>query len=343
MLVPRCYGGYEVEMETFLRVVASIARGCPSTAWMLGLGAQHALVAATRFGEEAQDELFADGDFICPGTTPPLGTIERDDDGGWIVNGLWPFCSGSPYGSYYLGHAMSSEYPDAPVMFIAPRSQWERLDDWGEQLGLKGSGSHSIKIENGRIPDHFVLPGVSLLTADASQGTPGLELHGNPIYSAPHASELVQVFAALAVGMVLGALDAYREIANSKTTYRPPRMKRSEAPEHQRWFGRATALLSTAEAALRQMAREWTELAEAGSLAGYHDMRIVTMIAEIHEICWKAMDHSLFRTAGSTSVRRGERIERVWRDMSTLHTHTGFLFLADTAEIEVGRRGLLGE
>lgn len=73
ILVPRRYGGYEFGFETFLRISAAIARGCPSTGWMYCLGASHALVAATLFGEQAQAELFSAGDFICPGSAAPAG------------------------------------------------------------------------------------------------------------------------------------------------------------------------------------------------------------------------------------------------------------------------------
>jgi len=343
MLVPRRYGGYEFGMETFVRVVRSIARGCPSTGWMLALGTQHAVVVATHFEERAQDEIFSQGDMICPGTTPPTGTMRRADDGGWTLNGRWAFCSGAPYATHYLGHALFSEDPietPTPSLFVAPRSQWERLDDWGSQLGLRGSGSHSIAIENGHLAAHLALPGTSLLTADASGATPGLRLHGNPLYAAPAPGLLSLQVAALAVGMAQGALDAYHEIVTAKTTYRPPRMKRSESPDYHHWYGRATGMVATAEAATMQLAREWTTLLNRRVLDHYEDMRFVTMISEIRKLCWTAVEDSLFRTCGSTSVNSGERIERIFRDMSTLQTHTGFLFLSDMAELEVGRIGL---
>ena len=40
-------------------------------------------------------------------------------------------------------------------------------------------------------------------------------------------------------------------------------------------------------------------------------------------LCWRAVERYLFPTAGSSAVRRGERIERVWRDMSMFVTHAG--------------------
>src|SRR5262249_6597044 len=38
IFVPRSYGGLELDVPTFYRVIASVSRGCPSTGWMLALG-----------------------------------------------------------------------------------------------------------------------------------------------------------------------------------------------------------------------------------------------------------------------------------------------------------------
>src|SRR5579862_7440082 len=76
MLIPRRYGGLEVELSTFLRVVIEVAAGDMSAAWGLCLASAHALHLATLFSERAQAELFGDGDFRCPAVAAPTGTAE---------------------------------------------------------------------------------------------------------------------------------------------------------------------------------------------------------------------------------------------------------------------------
>ena len=49
------------------------------------------------------------------------------------------------------------------MLFVAPRSEWTMLDDWGHTLGLKGSGSNSIVFDGGRIPEYFALPDTQML------------------------------------------------------------------------------------------------------------------------------------------------------------------------------------
>lgn len=337
LLVPRRYGGYEFGLDTSVRVVSALARGCPSTAWMYAFGATHALIAATLFGEEAQDELFAGGDFICPATVAPVGFAEPADDGGWIVDGVHAYCSGSPYANHFIGHTLVSGEdgePPAPMMFAVPRAQWTRLDDWGAQLGLKGSGSHSIAIEKVHVPAHRALPGIHMGLTSVVDGTPGRELHGNPLYGGGVLSSLQFQLGALAVGMATGALDAYADLMRTRNTTFPPITLRAQNPDFQTHYGEAAGRIAAAAAALRDAVRQWDEAARRGPHACTRelDLRLSTITREAIRLSWSAVSEHLFPTAGSSAVRAGARIERVWRDMSTQHSHAGVsVFLATVA------------
>ena len=107
---------------------------------------------------------------------------------------------------------MNPEGPPAPMLFIAPRSQWTRLDDWGQQLGMKGSGSHTVRFENAVIPDRFVKPGTSLMEMDVCGGTPGLRLHGNPLYAGSSYSFFLLEAAAVCTGIAKNGLAAFDEL-----------------------------------------------------------------------------------------------------------------------------------
>ena len=341
ILVPRRYGGYEYGIDTFLRVTMTLARGCPSTAWMYCLGATHALPVATLFGERAQAELFAGGDFICPATIVPSGAAERAADGGWVLSGTWNYCSGSPYATHFLGHTLIPQEGDQPpktMMFIAPRSEWRRLDDWGRQLGLKGSGSHSIVFENGYVPAHFTFDDTHMSEVDVTRGTPGRDLHGNPEYGGGPLSYMVLEVASLAVGMAQGALAAYEDLMLSRSTVFPPIMRRAQDPDYQFWYGEAAGMIATAEAAVLSAIGQWQELCTHGpeAFTRYHDLRLATICREAIRLCWHAVEGQLFPNAGSSSVRHGERIERIWRDLSMLHSHAGIgVFLATVATREL--------
>ena len=73
---PRTFGGYEMPLPAFYKVIVEIARGDPGSAWCLALGASHGFVLASHWGEQAQRELFGpDGAFIAPHRAQPLGTL----------------------------------------------------------------------------------------------------------------------------------------------------------------------------------------------------------------------------------------------------------------------------
>jgi 3-hydroxy-9,10-secoandrosta-1,3,5(10)-triene-9,17-dione monooxygenase len=341
ILVPRRYGGYEFGVDTFMRVSMALARGCPSTGWMYLFGAAHAVAAATLFGERAQAEIFGGGDFICPATVGPTGTAERVD-GGWLLNGTWPYCSGAPYATHFMGHTLIPQgdgLPPAPLMFIVARDQWRRLDDWGAQLGLKGSGSHSIAIENAYVPDHRTL-GTHLSLVTVTDQTPGYLLHDNPQYGGGPLSFMLLELGALAVGMAKGALDSYEDLMRTRTTSFFPIVSRTEDPDYQFRYGEATGLIAAAEAAVLNAVQQWSDACDRGPAAftREQELRLAMISREAVRMSWRAVEGQLFPTAGSSSVRQGERIERVWRDMSTLHSHAGVgVFLATLANRELAK------
>lgn len=343
LLVPRRYGGYEFGLGTYLRVVSALARGCPSTAWMYTFGHSHSHTAATLFSREAQDELFAAGDFICPATIGPVGFAERAEDGGWIVDGVHRYSSGSPYATHFIGHTLAfgaEGEPPAPMMFVVPRDQWDRLDDWGAQLGLRGSGSHSVKIDKAHIPDHYALPGTHIGMTSVVHGTPGLELHGTTLYGGGVLSMIQFQVGALAVGAATGALDAYAQLMRERTTIYPPIIPRTEDADFQFHYGEAAGRIAAARAALSDAARRWHETADAGSAAFTRevDVELSLISREALRLAWRAVSENLFPTAGSSAVRSGERIERIWRDMSTLHSHVGVsVFLGQVANRELAQ------
>jgi 3-hydroxy-9,10-secoandrosta-1,3,5(10)-triene-9,17-dione monooxygenase len=328
MYVPRRYGGYEVDVPTYMRVLIELARGCPNTAWCMGLAANHALQIGSYFPERAQSEILGDGDFRAASVAMPVGPATRTD-GGWEINGQVAYASGIPYSTHYMGQAiMPDTDPAAPefLLFVAPRDQWTMLDDWGNLLGLKGSGSQSVRFDQCRIPAHWALERTFMVDVDVDEGTPGLELHGNPMYAGRAIGPFTICLAALIVGAAYCALDEYEVLLNTRQTRLPPFVPRREDPDFQRWFGEAWAKIATAEAALLNAADQHMELCQRfvdeGVPFGYaDDVRVGCIAREAILQTWETMQGSIWRTAGSSAAGKGERIERMFRDTSMFNSH----------------------
>jgi 3-hydroxy-9,10-secoandrosta-1,3,5(10)-triene-9,17-dione monooxygenase len=349
LYVPRRYGGYEFDVPTYVRVVREIARGCVSTAWCLGLAMNHALMVGSWWPQEAQDEIFAGGDFRCASVAAPVGRAARTDDG-WEINGQVAFASGVPWSTFYMGQALlppatgaNSSDPPPQLLFVAPRDQWRMLDDWGDMLGLKGSGSHSIRFEGTRIPFSWGFEG-NMLDVEVAGGTPGSRLHGNPMYSGRAVSIFTISLAAVTIGAAYNALDEYERLMRERKTPLPPFIPRIEDPDYQRWYGRALTHIATAEAATLSAAERHMALCRRNVEDGVpytfgEDMLLGGIAREAILMCWRVVDDDIWQTVGASVARDGERTTRVFRDMAVAAAHRN-LQLRDTFYGDIGRAAL---
>jgi 3-hydroxy-9,10-secoandrosta-1,3,5(10)-triene-9,17-dione monooxygenase len=112
---------------------------------------------------------------------------------------------------------------------------------------------------------------------------------------------------------------------------------RTQDPDFQRWYGIGAGKVIAAEALTVACATEWMDIAAAGAFDRYQDMRLVAMSREVLDLCWDATHDVFFRVAGSGSVLAGSRMERIWRDMSTLRSHSGFVFFTEFSKRELAK------
>src|SRR6516164_6864190 len=92
-LQPRCFGGYEFDLPTFMKVIMAVSRGCKESGWVLALISGHPVLMAG-FPEEGQREAYgATGEFRGPGVAMAGGKAVPTD-GGYRVQGTWDYSSG---------------------------------------------------------------------------------------------------------------------------------------------------------------------------------------------------------------------------------------------------------
>jgi 3-hydroxy-9,10-secoandrosta-1,3,5(10)-triene-9,17-dione monooxygenase len=348
ILQPRRYGGYELELADFYRVVIEISRGDAGIGWNLALGAAHALQVGAFFPERAQEELFGpDGHFVGPSRAIPRGTATHAD-GGFQVTGRWDYCSGATYSTHAIVLALVQSADGTPtgerVMVAIPRAEYEVIDDWGgaQTIGLRSTASNSIAAHDVFVPAHravrydwkdFEMP---------ADGTVGFRLHGNPLYIHRAMSFFYATLNATQIGNARAALDVYETMMRERPTSFPPPIPRSESVDYQRWYGDAASLIDTAELAFfgalaryAAKSRGFAERREPFTVADDGATRDV--IAHTGRLAWEAVD-LMFATGGTTAARTGSRLQRCFRDGAMFRTHIGAQY--DVVHASTGRARL---
>ena len=99
-----------------------------------------------------------------------------------MVSGRWQFCSGVDHSEWLLiGSRQSDQNRDGPknIHFVVPTREAE-IDDTWFTLGMRGSGSKDIILDEVFIPEYRVMPTGDLfggLSPWASEHVTGLYMH----------------------------------------------------------------------------------------------------------------------------------------------------------------------
>jgi 3-hydroxy-9,10-secoandrosta-1,3,5(10)-triene-9,17-dione monooxygenase len=342
ILTPKRYGGYEYDIATFFRVIAEVSRGDPGTGWCLCLGHGHNLTTASYFSEEAQDEVFDNpmGYFRASHSAVPAGTATKVE-GGYLINATSPYQSGAPYSSHVTvnvqyvnedGAAQEGDGPPRMATALVPATQFTMLHDWGGEatFGLRSSGSNTVVVDDQLLPEHLVVP-MDWLFRDHNQGTVGTELHKNPMYMGRIGGFFHGELVAPILGAAKAALDEYADIITSRKTSLPPFRMRYEDQNYQRDFGMALTMTDAAEAIIMGAADLYTAQGRAWFETGKpitrdEDQRSGGMMQRAGEMASEAVE-LLFRSAGSSASKRGQRMQRYFRDVMTYRGHGTAQFL----------------
>ena len=329
---PRLFGGYEFDYPSFVRVIQQIARGNPSSGWGYTLATSHAFLIASHWSAEAQAELFGPtGDFrAAQKASPTHDAVFERVDGGYRATGVWTFASGVPLATHFVGAAVLPGADGRPTgaNFVVPRKSFTILDDWGgdRSLGMRGSGSNGVKLDNVFIPDRHITGANILLSSEhMPDGTPGTRLHGNPMYLGIIGGSYHTEFGAITSGAAWAALDEYEELMRTRPVMGTPNLKRLHDPENQRFFGKALMLTESAEALnlaaaelYMEQCRRWQR--DGTPITASDTMKVWGMCREACLMACEAVE-MLFQTAGAFVTHRGNRLQRYFRDVQMYRIH----------------------
>jgi indole-3-acetate monooxygenase len=320
MLVPRSLGGGEAPLPVFAEVLEIIAGADASTAWCLCQAAGTSVVSAY-LPEESARSIFGERDAILawgPGPGGPAQIVE----GGYRLTGHWAFASGMHHATWLAGRGPLIE-PDGqpcltpegkPVirMLLFPFAEAEIEDVW-QVSGLRGTGSDTYKVKDLFVPTERTIA-LPLENPHASGSLYRFVGGGsvNPIFAVG--------FAAVALGIARTTLNAFEELARTKS----PRGLRGilrEQPVVQSHIGHAEASLRAARAYWWDTVTSvWESAVATGDLTT--EQRVHIRLSTVHAIqeAVKVVD-TAYHAAGSSAIFVYTPFERRFRDAHTVAQH----------------------
>ncbi|MGH8217999.1 MAG: acyl-CoA dehydrogenase family protein [Steroidobacteraceae bacterium] len=330
ILQPKMFGGHEHDIGTLLAVVTEISRGHPSSGWCFTLASSHSLILASHWGEQAQRELFGPaGEFRAAHRSVPAGKFKRVDGGYLIESGSWSYSSGMPVATHFGGGTLLPDKSGNPVSvnFFVRREQVAILPDWGadQSLGMQGSGSNTVRIENVFVPDHHISWGNFLLEQTDPQGTPGTRLHGNPMYLGVVGGPYHLTFSAMMLGTARAAIEEFEQLIRTRKVIGNPNLYIYQQTDVQAALGEAMVLADSAEAIMRSAADLYREYCERWVRNGtpISPADTMKMWAMARQSCLMSCNavEGVFRRGTPTVTARGQRLQRYFRDIQMYLVH----------------------
>jgi 3-hydroxy-9,10-secoandrosta-1,3,5(10)-triene-9,17-dione monooxygenase len=337
VLTPRRYGGYEYDVRTFMKIALEISRGDPGSGWCYCLGHGHVLTTAALFPGEVQDQLFNNprGYFRASHSLRPSGTA-RKVTAGYVINAVSRFQSGVPYSSHATvcvtldGSGGDGQMPRF-LQVIVPEAQYTILDDWGHDisLGMRASGSNSVKVENQLVPEGYAVE-LDWLGETERSTSVGAEFHANSLYLGVAQTFLQAELVACMTGAARAALDEYESACRQKPAAFPPFSLRLEDPGYQHDFGSAKMKTDSAEHLLMHVCdlyRQYSEAAFRGNqpFTRALDVENYGMLTQAGELAFQAVVE-LYRSSGASAAMNAAKMERYYRDASMAISHNSFQY-----------------
>ncbi|WP_420713409.1 3-hydroxy-9,10-secoandrosta-1,3,5(10)-triene-9,17-dione monooxygenase oxygenase subunit [Streptomyces sp. NRRL WC-3549] len=282
-------------------------------------------LAAGPVPRRAQDDVWGeDPDTRVSSSCAPVGRL-TPVEGGYELSGRWSFSSGCEHAGWALLGAIVVGAQGRPVDFLTvlvPRRDY-RIEDVWDVVGLRGTASNDILVESVFVPAHRVLRNYE----QAQLKGPGQQANRGPLHRLPFGTVFTSAITAPVVGAVSGGYASYVSLMKERVRLSLGGGRFAEDPFAQVAIARAASDIDATVLQMDRNVREMYELASAGRDIPM-ELRLRARRDQVRgtERAVEAID-LLFKTAGGNSLRRGNPIERAWRD-----AHAGSVHVANDVE-----------
>jgi alkylation response protein AidB-like acyl-CoA dehydrogenase len=326
ILQPLEFGGYEQDFDALAEAIQEIASACASTGWVCGLYAAHQWLLA-QFPVEAQRDVWdEDADGMVCGSYAPT-TKAEPVEGGYRISGRWSFASGCDHAKWALCAAMipgdAPESPPRPAFMLVRAADYRIDDDWFT-VGLAGTGSKTLVLDQVFVPAHRLL-----FFPDVMNGrSPGSRHHAhNPTFAVPMFVYFPACLVSAGLGAAAGALAQYIEQVGARQTrgaVTGGAIRMAEFPTIQIRVAEAAASIDAAREILMRDLRHRTESARAGR-AITKEERVLSRRGQAFavKLTVQAVE-ALNASTGGQGLALANPVQRAWRDVNATARHISF-------------------
>ncbi len=314
LLVPERAGGDEREFADMVANVREAALYDGAAAWVLMVLVGHSWMLGS-MTEELQDEVYGvDPDAIVPGSLAPVGSA-TECDGGWLVDGRWPFTSGAFWGKWFLlgSQVLAEEEWPRLIHVVIPRDDIEIDDNW-YAIGLRGTGSCDVVADGAFVPTHRTVDSGDLLGGRS----PWSSRHRTNVYRTPVLPGLAVHVAAAALGLARAGLDDAADRLGTQDDRYMGSPKSRRPGLHMRLAEsntevRAAELLIDDTLGLLRQAADGADSKQLRAQAKYQGSYAI-------ELCRRSLDR-VTTAAGGRAVFDGSRLQQTFRDVTMASQH----------------------
>lgn len=309
--VPRSLGGHEAGVRTSLEVAAALAHGCAASSWVtvLSYGVQ-GMVAS--FGAKVRSEVWGETpDVPMCGSFSPAGAAVTAADGGLVVSGRWPWCSGA-HQARWGALGVPGVDGTGPEIALIPRADLTIEDTW-DMAGMRGTGSHTLVADEVFVPEYRIRPFAEILA--------GAPESAEPLYRLP-----VGLLTIVTAGPLLGAAEeifnlTMATVARGKPIAQTIYRNMADSPSYQASLADAASLIDSARLHLFRSA-DYLDTAVANGVIDDEVARArVRMDMGYAAKCLREAAGLLMGVSGASSFAGRNPLQRLWRDLETASRH----------------------
>ena len=321
--LPPELGGEGLCAREQIEVVEAAAAIDGSVGWCTQISSEINALIIRRMAPELARRIFDDWDvLVCsghgPANGPNPGRKARREGDDWRINYQGSFASGchNATWNFLMGAMTLDEATGQPAQasFMFPRGEFEIVDTW-DTAGMRGSGSHDVRMTDRYVPPENLLPFRSLAPS---------ETFAHPTFRNP--THAIYNKAAVALGVCRGAIDSFIELAQQKTPWGLGSMLKDQSVVQYRIGEAQATLLAARTFVLDTQDRLEAHLgplpAAGGRLVPEWEFFWPALLACAHaaQSCRTIVD-LINNTAGTTGSRMDSPLERQLRDAHQAANH----------------------